>query len=77
MHNKFDPNYNLGNIKFCDILVRDFKGQSHATAEDYLSAIGRDKQVMQYISPSSEIGKAIRSGIKQTSKIKINQGIRV
>ncbi|KJV80285.1 toprim domain protein [Rickettsia hoogstraalii str. RCCE3] len=77
MHNKFDPNYNLGNIKFCDILVRDFKGQSHATAEDYLSAIGKDKQVMQYINPSSEIGKAISSGIKQTSEIKINQGIRV
>ncbi|KJV79928.1 conjugal transfer TraA domain protein [Rickettsia hoogstraalii str. RCCE3] len=54
MHNKFDPNYNLGNIKFCDILVRDFKGQSHATAEDYLSAIGKDKQVMQYINPAQK-----------------------
>ncbi len=52
MKNKFDPNYNLGDKKFCDIVVHDFQGKSHEIAEDYLNAIGRDKQVMQYISPS-------------------------
>ncbi|MFV9867394.1 MAG: hypothetical protein AB8U50_07570, partial [Rickettsia conorii subsp. raoultii] len=41
-----------------------------------LNAIGRDKQVMQYISPSSEMGKEI-SAVKNYSEIKLNQGIRV
>jgi beta-lactam-binding protein with PASTA domain len=77
MKNKFDPNYNVGNKRFCDIVVYDFKGKSHAMAEDYLAAIGRDKEVMQYVSPSSEVGKAIRSEIKQASEIAQNQGIRV
>ena len=49
MQNKFDPNYNLGDKKFCDIVVHDFQGKSHLVPEDYLNAIGRDKQVMQYI----------------------------
>ncbi len=61
MQNKFDPNYNLGDKKFSDIVIYDFQGKSHLVAEDYLNAIGRDKQVMQYISPSSEIAKEIRS----------------
>ncbi len=77
MQNKFDPNYNLGDKKFCDIVVHDFQGKSHLVPEDYLNAIGRDKQVMQYISPSSEIAKEIKSAVKQVSEIKLNQGIRV
>ncbi len=77
MQNKFDPNYNLGDKKFSDIVVHDFQGKSHLVPEDYLNAIGRDKQVMQYISPSSEIAKEIRSAVKQVSEIKLNQGIRV
>ncbi|MFP3012705.1 MAG: AAA family ATPase [Rickettsia sp.] len=77
MKNKFDPNYNLGDKKFCDMVVHDFQGKSHLVPEDYLNAIGRDKQVMQYISPSSEIVKEIRSAVKQVSEIKLNQGIRV
>ncbi|WP_410526147.1 AAA family ATPase [Rickettsia endosymbiont of Orchestes rusci] len=77
MKNKFDPNYNLGDKKFSDIVVHDFQGKSHLIPEDYLNAIGRDKQVMQYISPSSEIAKEIRSAVKQVSEIKLNQGIRV
>ncbi|MCZ6924021.1 MAG: AAA family ATPase [Rickettsia endosymbiont of Ixodes persulcatus] len=77
MKNKFDPNYNLGDKKFSDIVIYDFQGKSHLVAEDYLNAIGRDKQVMQYISPRSEIGKMIKSELKQVSEIKLNQGIRV
>ncbi|KJV89281.1 toprim domain protein [Rickettsia bellii str. RML An4] len=77
MKNKFDPNYNLGDKKFSDIVIYDFQGKSHLVPEDYLNAIGKDKQVMQYISPSSEIGKEIRSAVKNCSEIKLNQGIRV
>ncbi|MFQ3887707.1 MAG: toprim domain-containing protein, partial [Rickettsia conorii subsp. raoultii] len=77
MQNKFDPNYNLGDKRFSDIVIYDFQGKSHLVPEDYLNAIGRDKQVMQYISPSSEIAKEIRSAVKQVSEIKLNQGIRV
>lgn len=77
MQNKFDPNYNLGDQRFSDIVIYDFQGKSHLVPEDYLNAIGRDKQVMQYISPGSEIGKMIKSELKQVSEIKLNQGIRV
>ncbi|XVN41385.1 MAG: AAA family ATPase [Rickettsia endosymbiont of Argas persicus] len=77
MKNKFDPNYNLGDKKFSDIIIYDFQGKSHLVPEDYLNAIGRDKQVMQYISPSSEIGKEIKSAVKQVSEVKLSQGIRV
>ncbi|XVN44386.1 MAG: hypothetical protein RCG16_02555 [Rickettsia hoogstraalii] len=77
MQNKFDPNYNLGDKRFSDIVVYDFQGKSHLVAEDYLNAIGRDKQVMQYISPRSEIGKMIKSELKQVSELKLSQGIRV
>lgn len=77
MQNKFDPNYNLGDKRFSDIVVYDFQGKSHPVPEDYLNAIGRDKQVMQYISPSSEIAKEIKSAVKQVSEIKLSQGIRV
>lgn len=28
MKNKFDPNYNLSAVKFCDIVIDDFKGKS-------------------------------------------------
>ncbi|KJW03826.1 toprim domain protein [Rickettsia argasii T170-B] len=77
MKNKFDPNYNLGDKKFSDIMIYDFQGKSHLVPEDYLNAIGRDKQVMQYISPSSEIGKEIKSAVKQVSEVKLSQGIRV
>ncbi|WP_040255710.1 MobA/MobL family protein [Rickettsia hoogstraalii] len=77
MKNKFDPNYNLGDKKFSDIVIYDFQGKSHLIPEDYLNAIGKDKQVMQYVSPSSEIAQEIRSAVKQVSEIKLNQGIRV
>ncbi|HJD59025.1 MAG TPA: toprim domain-containing protein, partial [Rickettsia endosymbiont of Ceroptres masudai] len=77
MQNKFDPNYNLGNKRFSDIVVYDFQGKSHLVAEDYLVAIGKDKQVMQYINPASQIGKTIKSEIKYCSEIKLNQGIRL
>ncbi|WP_410528047.1 toprim domain-containing protein [Rickettsia tamurae] len=77
MQNKFDPNYNLGDKRFCDIVVHDFQGKSHLVPEDYLNTIGRDKQVMQYISPSSEIAKEIKSAVKQVSEVKLSQGIRV
>ncbi|AFC74902.1 AAA family ATPase [Rickettsia parkeri] len=77
MKNKFDPNYNLGNNRFSDIVVRDFQGKSHLLPEDYLVAIGKDKQVMQYINPASEIDKAIKAEIQNAAEIKLNQGIRV
>ncbi len=77
MKNKFDPNYNLGDKRFCDIVVYDFQGKSHLVAEGYLKAIGRDKQVMQYINQASEIGKVIKTEIKNCSEIKLNQGIRL
>ncbi|AFC70015.1 conjugal transfer protein TraA [Rickettsia amblyommatis] len=77
MKNKFDPNYNLGDKRFSDIVVYDFQGKSHLVPEDYLNAIGKDKQVMQYVSSSSEIAKEIRSAVKNCSEIKLNQGIRV
>ncbi|WP_034420311.1 hypothetical protein [Rickettsia gravesii] len=77
MKNKFDPNYNLGNRRLCDILVEDFKGKSHPVSEDYLASIGKDKQVMQYISPGSEIGKVIKAQINKGSEVRLNQGIRV
>ncbi|MCC8399437.1 MAG: toprim domain-containing protein [Rickettsia endosymbiont of Platyusa sonomae] len=36
MKNKFDPNYDLGNVRFCDVVIYDFNGKSHAIPEDYL-----------------------------------------
>nr|WP_253308693.1 hypothetical protein [Rickettsia endosymbiont of Ceutorhynchus assimilis] len=77
MKNKFNPNYNLGDKKFSDIVIYDFQGKSHLVPEDYLNAIGKDKQVMQYVSPSSEIAKEIKNAVKQVSEIKLSQGIRV
>ena len=77
MQNKFDPNDNLGDKRFSDIVIYDFQGKSHLVPEDYLNAIGKDKQVMQYISPNSEIDKEIKSAVKNCSKLKLNQGIRV
>ncbi|WP_037213756.1 AAA family ATPase [Rickettsia tamurae] len=61
MKNKFNPNYNLGNVKFSDIVIHDFKGTSHTIPEDYLAAIGEDKQVMQYLSPKSNIAEQIKN----------------
>ncbi|XVN40475.1 MAG: hypothetical protein RCO49_06625 [Rickettsia endosymbiont of Argas persicus] len=77
VNNKFDPNYNLGDKRLCDILVEDFKGKSHSMPEDYLASIGKDRQVMQYISPGSAIGKAIKAQINKGSEVKLNQGIKV
>ena len=77
MQNKFNPNYNIGNSKFSDIVVYDFKGKSHAVPEDYLAAIGRDKQIMQYINPSSEIGKAIKNELRQGVEIKQSQSMSI
>ncbi|MCC8399436.1 MAG: toprim domain-containing protein [Rickettsia endosymbiont of Platyusa sonomae] len=36
MKNKFNPDYDLGNVRFCDVVIYDFKGKSHVTPEDYL-----------------------------------------
>ncbi len=77
MKNKFDPNYNLSAVKFCDIVIDDFKDKSYPVAEDYLAAIAKDKRVMQYINPQSIIGKEISNELKQASEIKQNRGIRV
>ncbi|MCC8372215.1 MAG: toprim domain-containing protein [Rickettsia endosymbiont of Pseudomimeciton antennatum] len=77
MKNKFDPNYDLGNVKFCDVVIYDFKGKSHATPEDYLTAIGKDNQAMQYINPESTIGKQIKNELKNTSEVQKNHGISV
>ncbi len=77
MKNKFDPNYNLSAVKFCDIVIDDFKGKLYPVAEDYLAAIAKDKRVMQYINPQSIIGKEISNELKQASEIKQNRGIRV
>ncbi|CEO17775.1 hypothetical protein RMONA_07115 [Rickettsia monacensis] len=69
--------YNLGYKRFCDIVVHDFQGKSHLVFEDYLVAIGKDKQVMQYINQASEIGKEIKTEIQNAAEIKLNQGIRL
>lgn len=44
MNNKFNPNYNLGYKRLCDILVEGFKGKSHSVPEDYLASTRKDKQ---------------------------------
>lgn len=77
MKNKFDPHYKLGNIKFNNITVHDFNGKKHPVPEDYLAAIGRDKQVMQYINPESTIGKVIQIESKNTVKTSKTQAIQV
>ncbi|WP_325100671.1 toprim domain-containing protein [Rickettsia tamurae] len=77
MQNKFDPNHNLGNIKFCDIVVHDFKGKSHTVPEDYLAAIGKDNQVMQYLDPQSTIAQKIKHELKNIAKMQQDKGIRV
>ncbi|WP_341762935.1 MULTISPECIES: hypothetical protein [unclassified Candidatus Tisiphia] len=68
MKNKFDPKHDFGNVKFSNITVDDFNGKKHLVPEDYLSTIGRDKQVMQYINPKSIIGKIIQIESKNTTK---------
>uniref|UniRef100_UPI00397A8CBE toprim domain-containing protein n=2 Tax=Rickettsia endosymbiont of Oedothorax gibbosus TaxID=931099 RepID=UPI00397A8CBE len=77
MKNKFAPNYNLGNVRFCDIVINDFRGKSYAVPEDYLVAIGKDKQVMQYINPQSVIGKEIKNELQNAAETQKNQGIIV
>ena len=77
MQNKFDPQHDFGNVRFNKITVQDFNGNKHYIAEDYLGAIGRDKQVMQYIAPNSAIGKEIRSELKQQKQVDQNQAIRI
>jgi hypothetical protein len=77
MKNKFAPNYNLGNVRFCDIVINDFRGKSYTVPEDYLVAIGKDKQVMQYINPQSAIGKEIKNELQNAAETQKNQGIVV
>lgn len=77
MKNKFDPNYSLSAVKFYDIVIDDFKGKSYLVAEDYLVAIGKDKQVMQYINPQSVIGKEIKNELQNAAETQKNQGIIV
>jgi hypothetical protein len=77
MKNKFDPNYNLSAVKFCDIVIDDFKGKLYPVPEDYLAAIGKDKQVMQYINPQSVIGKEIKNELQNAAEMQKNQGIIV
>ncbi|WP_417905382.1 toprim domain-containing protein [Candidatus Tisiphia endosymbiont of Micropterix aruncella] len=77
MKNKFDPDYNLGNVRFCDVVIYDFKGKSHTIPEDYLAAMGKDKQVMQYINPESTIGKQIKNELTNASEVQKNHGISV
>ncbi|MCC8399435.1 MAG: conjugal transfer protein TraA [Rickettsia endosymbiont of Platyusa sonomae] len=77
MQNKFDPNYDLGDINFCDVVIRDFNGKSHSIPEDYLVAIVKDKQVLQYVNPETIIGKEITNELKNTSEVQKNQGVSV
>ncbi|WP_375326855.1 hypothetical protein [Candidatus Tisiphia endosymbiont of Nemotelus uliginosus] len=49
MKNKFDPNYNLGTLRFCEVVIHDFKGKSHTVPEDYLAAIGKDHSTPQIL----------------------------
>lgn len=77
MQNKFNPNYNLGNVRFCDVIIYDFKGKSHSVPEDYLVAIGKDTQVMQYINPVSTIAKEIQRELQNAVGRQKNQGISV
>ncbi len=77
MKNKFAPNYNLGSVRFCDIVINDFRGKSYPVPEDYLVAIGKDKQVMQYINPQSVIGKEIKNELQNAAETQKNQGIVV
>ncbi|WP_417905378.1 toprim domain-containing protein [Candidatus Tisiphia endosymbiont of Micropterix aruncella] len=77
MRNKFDPDYDLGNVGFCDVVIRDFNGRSHAIPEDYLVAITKDKQVLQYINLESIIGRQILHELRNTSEVQKNQGISI
>lgn len=45
MQNKFNPNYNLGATRFCDIVIHDFKGETHTIPEDYV----RQELIMKII----------------------------
>ncbi len=60
MKNKFNPNYHLVATLFCDIVIHDFTGKSHTVPEDYLAALGKDTQVLQYINPESSVAKGIK-----------------
>ncbi|WP_375326484.1 hypothetical protein [Candidatus Tisiphia endosymbiont of Nemotelus uliginosus] len=68
MQNKFNPNYHLVDARFRDIVIYDFKGKSHVVPEDYLIAIGKDKQVMRYIKPESKIAKEIKYQLKDIAE---------
>ncbi|WP_342271265.1 hypothetical protein [Candidatus Tisiphia endosymbiont of Parasteatoda lunata] len=57
--------------------INDFRGKSYAVPEDYLVAIGKDKQVMQYINPQSVIGKEIKNELQNAAETQKNQGIIV
>ncbi|WP_417905381.1 hypothetical protein [Candidatus Tisiphia endosymbiont of Micropterix aruncella] len=73
MQDKFNPNYDLGNVRFCDVVIYDFKGKSYTIPKDYLAAIGKDSQAMQYINPESIIGKEI----KNASEVQKNRELSV
>ncbi|AFB21063.1 hypothetical protein [Rickettsia canadensis] len=46
-------------------------------SEDYLAAIGKDKQVMQYYKSKLRNRQSYKSKINKCSEMKINQEIRV
>ena len=75
MQDKFNPNHDLGKVRFSDVVIHDFTGKSHTVPEDYLVAIGKDQQVMQYINPQSVIGKEIRHELQNAIEIKKNNGV--
>lgn len=77
MQNKFDPNYDLGDINFCDVVIRDFNGKSHSIPEDYLVAIVKDKQVLQYVNPEEIIGKETTNELKNTSEVQKIKGCQL
>lgn len=57
--------------------LRILKGRIHAMPEDYLAAIGKEKQVMQYYKPKLRNRQSYKSKINKCSEMKINQEIRV
>ncbi|WP_417905379.1 hypothetical protein [Candidatus Tisiphia endosymbiont of Micropterix aruncella] len=69
MNNKFNPEYDLGDTRFCDWVIHDFKGKSYTMPEDYLLAIVKDKQVMKYINPDSIIGRNIQNELRYISEV--------
>jgi len=75
MEDKFNPNVPLNGKRLNDIVITDFKGKKHDIAEDYLAAIGRDKQVMHYINPQSSIAESIQQ--EMSERVQQNYSFRI